>query len=71
MKIYSLVDVYLHTFVTSRHQVSGHHQARSLYLLYPLDRTLGRPQNRSGLCGEENNFLPPPGIEQFLRVFIL
>jgi hypothetical protein len=30
---------------------------------YPLDRRLGGPQSRSGLCGEEWNFLPLPGID--------
>jgi hypothetical protein len=31
--------------------------------LYPLDRKLGGPQSRSGRCGEEKNYQPPPGIE--------
>jgi hypothetical protein len=30
---------------------------------YPLDGRLGGPQNRSGLCGEETNLLPLPGIK--------
>jgi hypothetical protein len=30
---------------------------------YPLDRTLGGPQSRSGRGGEEKNSQPPPGIE--------
>jgi hypothetical protein len=30
---------------------------------YPLDRTLGRPQSRSGRCGEEKNLEPLAGIE--------
>jgi hypothetical protein len=41
---------------------------RSLYpqgksLWYPLDRSLGGPQSRSGRGGEEKNSQPPPGIE--------
>jgi hypothetical protein len=31
--------------------------------LYPLDRRLGGPQNRSGHDGEEKNSHAPPGIE--------
>jgi hypothetical protein len=31
--------------------------------LVPLDRRLGGPQSRSGLCGLEKNSQPPPGIE--------
>jgi hypothetical protein len=30
---------------------------------YPLDRSLGGPQGRSGRGGEEKNSHPPPGIE--------
>jgi hypothetical protein len=30
---------------------------------HPLDRSLGRPQGRSGCCGDEKNLLPLPGIE--------
>jgi hypothetical protein len=30
---------------------------------YPFDRRLGGPNSRSGLCGEEKNFLPLPGIQ--------
>lgn len=30
---------------------------------YPLDRRQGGPQNQPGRCGEEKNFLPPPGNE--------
>jgi hypothetical protein len=31
--------------------------------LYPLDRMLGGPQNRSGRDGEEKNSQPLPGLE--------
>jgi hypothetical protein len=31
--------------------------------LYPLDRRLGGPQNRSGHGGEEKNSQPLPGLE--------
>jgi hypothetical protein len=30
---------------------------------YPFDKRLVGPQRRSGLCGEQKNFLPLPGIE--------
>jgi hypothetical protein len=30
---------------------------------YPLDRRLGGPRNRCGRGGEQNNFLPLPGLE--------
>jgi hypothetical protein len=30
---------------------------------YPLDRTLGRPQSRSGRCEEEKHLLSRPGVE--------
>jgi hypothetical protein len=30
---------------------------------YPLGAKLGVFQSRSGRCAEENNLLPPPGIE--------
>jgi hypothetical protein len=30
---------------------------------YPLERRLGRPQNRSGCGGEERNSQPLPGLE--------
>jgi hypothetical protein len=30
---------------------------------YPLDKSLGGPQNRSGRGGEEKNSQSPPGIE--------
>jgi hypothetical protein len=30
---------------------------------YPLDRSLGGPQSRSGRGGGKKNFQPPPGIE--------
>jgi hypothetical protein len=30
---------------------------------YPLDRSLGGPQNRSGRGGDEKNPQSPPGIE--------
>jgi hypothetical protein len=30
---------------------------------YPLDRSLGGPQSRSGRGGEKKNSQPPPGIE--------
>jgi hypothetical protein len=30
---------------------------------YPLDRSLGGPQSRSGHGGEEKNSQPPPGLE--------
>jgi hypothetical protein len=29
---------------------------------YPFDKRLGEPQNRSGHCEDETNFLPLPGI---------
>jgi hypothetical protein len=32
-------------------------------LVYPLDRSLGGPQIRSGRGGGEKNSQPPPGIE--------
>jgi hypothetical protein len=32
-------------------------------LQYPLDMSLGGPQNRSGHCGEDKNLLPLPRIE--------
>jgi hypothetical protein len=33
---------------------------------YPLDRGLGRPQNRSGHSGKEKNFQPLPGLESLI-----
>jgi hypothetical protein len=35
---------------------------------YPLDRRLGRLQNRSGRGGEDRNSQPPPGIEQNIKL---
>jgi hypothetical protein len=38
-----------------------YHQGKSPW--YPLDRTLGDPQSRSGHGGEEKNSKPLPGLE--------
>jgi hypothetical protein len=38
-----------------------YHQGKSHW--YPLDRSLGGPQSRSGPCGEEKNSQPLRGIE--------
>jgi hypothetical protein len=38
--------------------------------LYPLDRTLGGPQKRSGRCAEEKNVLPLPGIKPTFLITI-
>jgi hypothetical protein len=35
---------------------------------YPLDRSLGGPQSRSGRGGEEKNSQPPPGIEPWAPI---
>jgi hypothetical protein len=48
--------------------VSGQFTLRPLYAQgkspwYPLDRSLGEPQSRSGRGDEEKNSQPPPGIE--------
>jgi hypothetical protein len=36
----------------------GHFNRREIGPRYPLDRTLGEPQKRSGGCGEEKNVAP-------------
>jgi hypothetical protein len=49
-------------------KVNGHIYARPLYLhgnnpWYPLDRSLGGPQSRSGRGGEKKYSQPLPGLE--------
>jgi hypothetical protein len=38
--------------------MSGPHYSRGKSSQYPLDRRLGGPQSRSGICGEEKNSWP-------------
>jgi len=43
------------------HAAAALSQRKSLW--YPLDRSLGGPQDQSGRGGEENNSQPLPGLE--------
>jgi hypothetical protein len=68
MKAYGGVDVQLHSFfdLGTRWRWVVSFTPRPLYPQgkspsYPLDRSLGGPQSRSGRGGEEKNSQPPPG----------
>jgi hypothetical protein len=56
MKIYWLLDVKIHVFLTLELVESQLHAVATLspgkYPWYPLDMKLGGLQNRSGLCAE-------------------